>query len=89
MEWWHSVEGPSFAILKRLINGQARCLKIPEKVSFSFASEASYVQILSGQKFIKNAKKWLIEACSQTELLDMSILIEQKLMENAKIEKFK
>ena len=31
-----------------------RCLKITEKVSF-FASEASYVNILSGQKFIKNA----------------------------------
>ena len=27
-----------------------------EKVSFNFASEASYVYILSVQKFIKNAK---------------------------------
>ena len=34
----------------------ARCLKITEKVSFNIASEASYVYILSGQKFIKNAK---------------------------------
>ena len=33
-----------------------RCLKITEKVSFNIASEASYVYILSGQKFIKNAK---------------------------------
>ena len=32
------------------------CLKITEKVSFKIASEASYVYILSGQKFIKNAK---------------------------------
>ena len=32
-------------------------LKITEKVSFNIASEASYVYILSGQKFIKNAKK--------------------------------
>ena len=32
-----------------------QCLKITEKVSFSIASEASYVYILSGQKFIKNA----------------------------------
>ena len=31
-------------------------LKITEKVSFNIASEASYVYILSGQKFIKNAK---------------------------------
>ena len=34
----------------------ARCLKITGKVSFNIASEASYVYILSGQKFIKNAK---------------------------------
>ena len=33
-----------------------QCLKITEKVSFKFASEASYVYILSGQKLIKNAK---------------------------------
>ena len=33
-----------------------QCLKITEKVSFNIASEASYVYILSGQKFIKNAK---------------------------------
>ena len=31
-------------------------VKITEKVSFNIASEASYVYILSGQKFIKNAK---------------------------------
>ena len=36
--------------------GNARCLKITEKVSFNIASEASYVYILSGQKLIKNAK---------------------------------
>ena len=34
----------------------ARCLKIKEKVSFNIASETSYVYILSGQKFSKNAK---------------------------------
>ena len=34
----------------------ARCLKITEKVLFNIASEASYVDILSGQKLIKNAK---------------------------------
>ena len=34
----------------------ARCLKITEKVSFNIASEATYFYILSGQKFIKNAK---------------------------------
>ena len=30
--------------------------EITEKVSFNIASEASYVYILSGQKFIKKAK---------------------------------
>ena len=33
-----------------------RCLKITEKVSFNIASEASYVYIMSGQKFIKMPK---------------------------------
>ena len=37
---------------------QAQCLKITEKASFSIASEASYVYILSGQKFFKNAKNY-------------------------------
>ena len=32
------------------------CLKIPERVSFNIASEASYVYIQSGQKFITIAK---------------------------------
>ena len=34
-----------------------RWLKIAQKVAFNIASGASYVYILSGQKFIKNAKK--------------------------------
>ena len=38
--------------LKRPLS--TRCLKITEKVSFNI--QASYVYILSGQKFIKNAK---------------------------------
>ena len=58
--------------------------------------QASYVYIMSGQKFIKNAKKWSNlasfwkpEACGQTVLPDRSILIGQKLVENAKIESLK
>ena len=73
---------------------KSRCLKITEKVSFTIASEASYVYILSGQKLIKNAKKWSIlasfwkpEACGQTELPDRSVLTGQKLVENAEIKK--
>ena len=52
---------------------QAQCLKIFQKVSFDIASEASYVYILSGQKFIKNAKngqlvnlKLAVKQCYQT-----------------------
>ena len=33
-----------------------RCLKITEKVLFNIASEASYAYILSGPKFLENAK---------------------------------
>jgi len=41
--------------LKNLLNA-LQCLKIPKKVSFNIASEASYLYILSGQKLVKNAK---------------------------------
>ena len=64
-----------------------------KKVSFNIASEASYVCILSGQKLIKKGQKWSIlarfwkpEACGETVLPDRSVLIGQKLMENAKIQ---
>ena len=43
---------PTYFVLSKA----TRCLKNTEKVSFNIASEASYVYILSGQKFIKNAK---------------------------------
>ena len=69
--------------------------KSQKKDSFNIASEASYVYILSGQKFVKNAKNgqfwqvlntWNFRSNSVTR--DRSILIGQKLLENAKIEKF-
>ena len=62
-----------------------------KKVAFNIASEASYVYILSGQKLLKNsilASFWKLDAWGQTVLPDRSILIGQKLVENAKIEKF-
>ena len=65
-------------------------MKITEKVSFNIASEASYVYLLNGQKFIKNAQNGhfgdflKLEACCQTVLPDRLILKGQKLMENAK-----
>ena len=62
------------------------CLKITEKVSFSIASEASYVYILSGQKFVKNAKNGQflrvfesLKLARQTVLPDMSILTGKKI----------
>ena len=63
--------------------------KSQKKVSFNIASEASYVYNLSGQKFIKDAKNgnfWKPEACGQTVVPDRSVIIGQKLVENAKIQ---
>ena len=42
--------------LPKDFKGFSLCLEITEKVSFNIASEASYVYILSRQKFIKYAK---------------------------------
>ena len=69
----------------------SQCLKITQKSSiWHCASEASYVYILSGQNFLKNAKKSptfrKLEVCGQTVLPDRSILIGQKLVQNAKIQ---
>ena len=67
-------------------------MKITKKVAFNIASEASYVDILSGQKFIENAKNGQfgevlkIEAGGQTVLPDRSILIGQKLVEMPKFQ---
>ena len=44
-------------MIEYLITVHAQCLQISEKVAFNIASEASYVYILSRQKFIENAKK--------------------------------
>ena len=46
--------------LKFYIFYDTQCLEITEKVSFNLASEASYIYISSGQKFIENAKTWSI-----------------------------
>ena len=100
----HLVQFANFGSLSTLLGGFSLCfslshfwvLKITEKVSFNIASEASYVYILSGQKFFKKCQKWSnlasfwkLEACGQTVLPDRSVLIGQKLVENAKIQKFK
>ena len=70
-----------------ILNPSARCSKITEKVSFY-----NIAIIVFGQKFIKMPKMvnfgdfYEPEACSQTVLPDMSILIRQKLVKIAKIE---
>ena len=64
-------------------------MKITEKASFNIASEASYIYILSGQKWSILASFWKSKACGQTVLPDKSVSIGQKLVENAKIQKFK
>ena len=60
-------------------------LKIPEKVAFNIASEASYVYILSGQKFIKNVKKGQFGEILKNWSLwsDRLIAIGHKLVEMA------
>ena len=61
----------------------SQCLKIAHKVAFNIASEASYIYILSGQKFIRNAKNgqfWgLFEDLTQIVLPDRSLLIGPKI----------
>ena len=49
------------------------CLKVIENVSFKIASEASYVYILSEQKFIKNGKK----LSTLTNLNNLKIAVKQ------------
>ena len=59
-----------------------------EKVSFNIASEASYVYILRGSKMPKMSILPCFrkpEAFGKTVLPDRSVLIGQKLVENAKI----
>ena len=53
----HIPKGDSIPFLSVCpLSSIAQCLKIAQKVPFNIASEASYVYILSGQKFIKIAK---------------------------------
>ena len=73
-------------------SGDARCLKITEKVSFNIASEASYVYILSVQKLTKNAKNGQFGEFLKTWSLRSNIVTRQvnfnrtKLAKNAKIQ---
>ena len=70
--------------------------KSRKKVSFNIASEASYVYILSRQKFIKNARNYPIWRVFENLKLAVKqsyqtghFFIGQRLAENDKIQKFK
>ena len=72
----------------------SRCLKITEKVSFNVASEASYVYIKSGQKFIKNAKIGQVlqlfdDLALRSNSVTRLISIGKTVVRNAQISKFK
>ena len=65
---------------------EAQCLKITEKGSFNIASEASYLDIVSGQKLIKKAKfkiemrhfGWfsnIVQECKKAEVEDDKRLV--------------
>ena len=67
----------NLSYILRLLLTYPQCLKIAQKVAFHIASEASYVYILSGEKFIKNTKigqfwrvfenlKFAVKHCYQT-----------------------
>ena len=82
--------------IKRLLANEIGKIRLSNhrKVSFNIASEVSYVCILSGQKFIKNAKNgpfWRVfekpEACGQTVLPDRSVSIGQNWWKMPKCQK--
>ena len=50
------MSSPFSCLALDIVTPVSQCLKIIEKVAFTIASEASYVYMLKGQKFIKNAK---------------------------------
>ena len=65
-------------------------MKITEKVAFNIASEASYVYILSGQKFIKNTKNGqLWRVFENLKLADKTVLPDRSFFNRTKnVEKF-
>ena len=69
-----------------------QCLKIFKKISFKIASEASYVYLLSGQKLLKNAKKWPIFENPRLEQNSVTRHVKinwTNMIETVKIEKLK
>ena len=91
--WKHCKMNEASSVRNKTTTTQ--CLKIKEKVSFNIASEASYIYILSGQKFIKNAKNgpiWRVfkknlKSLRSNRVTRQVVLISQKIGGNAKIKK--
>ena len=58
-------------------------------MTFTFWMDKNAKNGQLGQKLMEKAKLWLVDGCSQTVLPDRSVVIGQKLVENAQIIKFK
>ena len=68
-------------------NDDTQRLKITEKVSIHVASEASYIYILSGQKFIKIAKNGQYDEFLKNRSLRSNSVTRQVTFDMAKIGK--
>ena len=71
----------TFVQIEFLVTKNSLCLKIAEKVAFDIASEASYVYILSEQKFIKKSQKMINFYSCQTVLPVRPFLIDKNVWE--------
>ena len=85
----HSAENERFE--QSIISPDSQCLKISQKVAFNMRSELRlhFEWTKIHQKWSNLTSFWLTEATFQTVLPDKPLLIGQKLIENAKIEKFR
>ena len=79
---------PSAVLLTVFENHKKSLIQYCERSELLLQFEWKKVH-LKCQKWSILASFWKPEACGQTELPDRSILIGQKLVENAKIEKSK
>ena len=57
-----------------------------KRATFTFWVDKSYLKM---PKLVKLASFWKTKVCGQTMLPDRSVLMNQELLENAKIHKFK
>ena len=82
------IQGPSSKLCTVFENHRKSLIQHCEGIELHLHFEWTEVN----QKYLKwsiLASFWISEACGQTVLPDRSVLIGQKLVENAKIQKFK